>query len=925
MFRDMILKRCSSWYASDECTVKELISYIETKGAMRDAQVDAIKTYLFLKIACKNRPLPELFKSGAFNTIDLDNEELTASARDYLSSHTEAAAFYEFCKISQKDDKNIPKILKQIKSSPASLDYNRIFDDVFYNVDYTDYIFSLPMGAGKTFLMAAFIYLDLYLSTIEPDNPAFARNFIVLAPSGLKNSIIPSLKTISDFKPEWVIDEASAQRLRKEIVIETLDATTSEKKSNKVNNPNARKISLYLRGPDTQGLVFITNAEKVILERNLKGQATLLADGPSDRYLNELRALIGKIPRLSIFIDEVHHASSDSIKLRNVVSEWARNGSVATVLGFSGTPYLQKADKIDLVEKLKLTCSEINNVVQYYPLVEGIGNFLKTPEVTQFENRENYLEIVENGLRSFLENNSNFQYPNEFLSKVAVYCNSIQELEEEVYPVARRVAESYGLDSDKVVLRYHEDKPGFKLSSDAKMEFATLDSRESRIRIILLVQIGKEGWDCRSLSSVILAKENKSTRNMVLQTCCRCLRQVIKYDKEKAWIYLCKSNAQILEEQLKDEQHISLKEFQEGTKKEPKILRFYNRTNVIDLPPVDFYQFEMETNIITESSVDVDGNLRDIRLEDYRASRRFVVKDFSSNVIDTGIEDTEFGYEDMDVAGFGGWINSIAKGSYGFVKRSELYEHEDVLRQIYNAIVFEKDGVEYFSSRYDHAGIESKIRKSFYAERKDETRTDYIPESANLLCVMNLQKTKEVSDPERYTPSQNIVLKTIEEDRMGFEGREYMRRRYHYMPYHTDSGFENRILDTLHGLTERRFVNLEVYYNGDRFLSDFHIKCYERLGPRWRYIGRYTPDFLIVQRNDDGICKAIILETKGSIYSKDALFNEKKQFITDTFIHENNRRFGYPKFDYLYIQDDMPENEQLGLLENTIKSFFEVN
>ena len=252
MFRDMILKRCSSWYASDECTVKELISYIETKGAMRDAQVDAIKTYLFLKIACKNRPLPELFKSGAFNTIDLDNEELTSSAREYLSSHTEAAAFYEFCKISEKDDKNIPKILKQIKSSPASLDYNRIFDDVFYNVDYTDYIFSLPMGAGKTFLMAAFIYLDLYFSTIEPDNPAFARNFIVLAPSGLKNSIIPSLKTISDFKPEWVIDEASAQRLRKEIVIETLDATTSEKKSNKVNNPNARKISLYLRGPDTQ-------------------------------------------------------------------------------------------------------------------------------------------------------------------------------------------------------------------------------------------------------------------------------------------------------------------------------------------------------------------------------------------------------------------------------------------------------------------------------------------------------------------------------------------------------------------------------------------------------------------------------------------------------------------------------------------------
>ena len=35
------------------------------------------------------------------------------------------------------------------------------------------------MGAGKTYLMAAFIYLDLYFANNEPDNPAFAHNFIV--------------------------------------------------------------------------------------------------------------------------------------------------------------------------------------------------------------------------------------------------------------------------------------------------------------------------------------------------------------------------------------------------------------------------------------------------------------------------------------------------------------------------------------------------------------------------------------------------------------------------------------------------------------------------------------------------------------------------------------------------------------------------
>ena len=42
-----------------------------------------------------------------------------------------------------------------------------------------------------------------------------------------------------------------------------------------------------------------------------------------DRQANELRNLIGKLPALSIFIDEVHHAVSDEIKLRAVVTRWA--------------------------------------------------------------------------------------------------------------------------------------------------------------------------------------------------------------------------------------------------------------------------------------------------------------------------------------------------------------------------------------------------------------------------------------------------------------------------------------------------------------------------------------------------------------------------------------------------------------------------
>ena len=49
MFYKMIENKCTQWYESERCTVKNLIEYIEKKGQMRDAQIEAIKVYMFLK------------------------------------------------------------------------------------------------------------------------------------------------------------------------------------------------------------------------------------------------------------------------------------------------------------------------------------------------------------------------------------------------------------------------------------------------------------------------------------------------------------------------------------------------------------------------------------------------------------------------------------------------------------------------------------------------------------------------------------------------------------------------------------------------------------------------------------------------------------------------------------------------------------
>ena len=215
MFYKMIENKCTQWYESDQCTVKNLIEYIKKTGQMRDAQIEAIKVYLFLKIACECKPLMQLFRQGFFNSIDLNEIELSRSARDYLTQNPAATALLEYSRlINDKGEQVSEKLERQIKKTPEEINYNEFFRNAFYGVSYTDYLFSLPMGAGKTYLMAAFIYLDLYFAYNEPTNPVFAHNFIILAPSGLKSSVIPSLKTIQNFDPAWILPEPAVTEIQ---------------------------------------------------------------------------------------------------------------------------------------------------------------------------------------------------------------------------------------------------------------------------------------------------------------------------------------------------------------------------------------------------------------------------------------------------------------------------------------------------------------------------------------------------------------------------------------------------------------------------------------------------------------------------------------------------------------------------------------
>lgn len=965
MFYQLIQKKRDLWFQSSDCTVLYLVDYIYQRGMLRDAQIDAIKTYLFLKIACQGKPLWQLFAEGEFNETDVDAEEINAEARDVMTKNPAALALYQYSRQKDRNGKQIAPELEQfIRHHAREIDYEKVLKDIFYQVTYSDYLFSLPMGAGKTYLMAAFIYIDLYFAQNEPHNPIWAHNFLILAPSGLKSSIVPSLRSIQNFDVTWLFPAATAMQLKRLVKFEILDEQKSARKSNVIRNPNAFKINQHWEGGTMMGLVAITNAEKVILDRwEEKDKDPNCFSDDERRQLevaNELRNMIGIIPSLSIFIDEVHHASDGEIKLRQVVTEWATLGcNFCNVLGFTGTPYLEKAEKVTLGGSFNIKNTNITNVVYFYPLMEGIDNFLKRPEV-KFTDHD-MLTIVRSGVHEFLNKYKDTTYADGTCAKLAVYCGQIPTLEEEIYPLVSEIVTEYGLNPAEVILKRHKGSNSSKAGARKYAEpegsetaFAMLDSPTSKIRIVLLVQIGKEGWDCKSLTGVVLPHEGACPKNMVLQTSCRCLRQVVRGEQEKALVWMNRWNADKLNKELKQQQNITLQEFSKKPEPAKKRIERFSRMDKQQVPPIDFFQLkvEYETQVIEEQP-DTATLLADESLKQ-KANRSLVyVQDFEGNML---------GYEDLrkengESFTFHWWLQKIAKESMGALSMKELKQYEAQLHKLFDEITIadEQDGkYRTENMEYDHYQIRANIRKAFVPKRDFRISEEVVPDTATILSVEQPMPL-DVEDDSRFYPSEKVVkeilawdndpgkmelppeVKAVVEKMMaaGFSDTdiqmmvkdkqpkdEYPERNqtYHYLPYRFDSNLEKEYF--ANGLIPlMKDKQLEYYFNGDDTLTEFKIRCYRRVGKHWQYDGLYYPDFLVLSRDAEGrIDRICIIETKGEVYA--AKFKERLEFMRDVFVPKNNEAFHRKRFQFLYLEDTISAEERMAKTLQMIKEFF---
>ncbi|MBE8158748.1 MAG: hypothetical protein HAW59_05100, partial [Betaproteobacteria bacterium] len=472
----LIAARAGNWARAEKDNGGSLpgaaLRYIEEKNALRGPQIGAITARLWLQFCGENKTLSDIITGGHLTGRSLaeeceyaDNMENYSAVRQFLIAYAEA--------------NNMPKIGRMARDKKRGAgEWETDLQNLLRDMPYPNRVYSLPMGAGKTYLMAAFICLDLHFSRLMPKDPRFCQNFVVFAPHASKTAILPSLKTIRKFNPEWVLPSAAAAEVRREMHVEILDQPKTAKNSMRVNNPNLEKINrlLQTRG---RGLVFITNAEKVVLEK-YAGDEQFYADmGAKEKAaakkINELRERMADIPALGVFLDEADRAYQSGgeaeKKLRTAVGVLNKHGNLREASGFTGTPYIKTKTAI-AGETVSL--KRLPDVVYDFPLANGIGVFLKTPKVIRMDDvrEEKFIRAALDGFFGGYD----ITYKNGAKSKIVFYCPSIAVLNEEILPAVKKWHAKNRAGKDGEVFAYYTERSQeYPLPKNALAEFHALD------------------------------------------------------------------------------------------------------------------------------------------------------------------------------------------------------------------------------------------------------------------------------------------------------------------------------------------------------------------------------------------------------------------------------------------------------------------
>ena len=360
--------------------------------------------------------------------------------------------------------------------------------------------------------------------------------------------------------------------------------------------------------------------------------------------------------------------------------------------------------------------------------------------------------------------------------------------------------------------------------------------------------------------------------------------------------------------------------------------------------------------MIVEDNPNITTKLSDLltHIDSYKAAALIrTQKNFSDNTGSVVITE-----EGVEVALYESWLMQIAKESFNTISFSTLEQQDTILQSIFSKITYTQNTVSVFNELYDLTTINAQVRLSFNQRRRLETAEEIIPHKAELLIAENLTPFLK---NDKFYPSVDDTQKILELDKSGLgveidetEIKKFYEQlkksplgamappyeqfksqydfslavkskdqSFHYLPYNFwQSNFEKSIHQEVLKLEEFKQQGLEVYYNGERGLTGFVIKCFAKETKYWRSIGRYTPDFLIIKRKKKEMHKVLIIETKGSGFENDKVFQKKKNYVSNDFLKLNEEKFGYKRFDFLYLKDSDALASNLSSIQSKLKDFF---
>lgn len=517
---------------------------------LRVPQFEALEIYVFLKEFLDNKPVYQLFE-------DWFRAKGNFGERAMVSPDVQPDMFWELPEKQYKD------IFKKMKAA----NNGRI---------YPNYIFALTMGTGKTILMATCIFYDFLVANKFPKDKRFIHNALVFAPD---KTVLQSLRELESFDHSKVIPKEYLNAITIKfhyledagVSLNTLDGSRFN-----IVVSNSQKIILKRKNAEQTATDKLFAASKELYKKDDLGSdmakmlnldTEAVSEAPkeeADLVTNQRFEKLRRLENLGIFVDEAHHAfgvklakdmgiKADNAQnsLRKTIDELAlslqqRNSQVVACYNYTGTPYVGK--------------DVLPEVVYAYGLKEAIeNNYLKKVILNGYSNTKepDFLDIA---INDFLKQTKD-RNPEGLRPKMAIFGTTIEEVQQVIRPAVESILSKHGISSERVLVNVGDDKI---TSNDDIREFNRLDSTNSEKQFILLVNKGREGWNCRSLFSVALYR-SPSSRVFVLQATMRCLR-AIGDSQETGHVYLTNENMALLEKELEANFRISTDEMQSSGK-----------------------------------------------------------------------------------------------------------------------------------------------------------------------------------------------------------------------------------------------------------------------------------------------------------------------------------------------------------------------